>query len=304
MADPEKPRRRKRKKHEPVKMPWWMLYPLILGAVAGVVHFLRLGDAVSAVVVLTVLVAAFLGFRMGVSTLLVSVLGLATAYWVAPPWGIAIEDRFAGLFGTSGVTNRCLSIGTVALVLSLLVTTLASMLLGGFLARRRKLDNTDRYLGLLVGVGEALFIVILIMAAFVRFNLGDRLGARAEKIGAAIDKSAILPLATRLDPLKHLPVMNRVDELQRSVQYLREPQNVNALLRDPRVAELREQPEYQSAVRDLRNDPAVSDFFDRGETIDRDTLIRLMNSDAVLRMLDQKEFLKRVSEVLKDKVAI
>ncbi|MEL6110121.1 MAG: CvpA family protein [Planctomycetota bacterium] len=300
----ESPRRRKRKKHQPVKMPWWMLYPLVLGSVAGVVYFFRRNDPVAAGVVVVSLSAALLGFRMGVSTIVISLAGLGVAYWLAPPWGIRIEDRFAGLFGTSGFTNRCLAVGTVGLVVSLLIATVASMLIGGLMARRRRVDVLDRYFGLVAAVSEGLFVVLLVLAAIDRFDLGNRLGvAAAEKVAGALDKSAVLPYVKQLDPFARLPILNRVGELQTSIQYLREPQNVNALLRDPRVDDLRRDPAYQSAIRELRNDPVVSDFFDRGETLDRATMIRLMNSDALLELLDQAEFLDRASEVLREKVA-
>lgn len=299
----ETSRKRKRKKHTPVKMPWWVLYPLALGTVGGAVYFFRRDDPIAAGVFVSAVISALLGFRMGISTILVSILGLATAYWIAPPWGIALEPRFNGIFGTSGLTNRCLAIGTVALVVSLLITTVASMLIGGFLARRRKLDLLDRYLGLALGVGEGMFVVLLILAAFVRFNLGNRLGEPATKIAGVLNKSAVLPYVKRFDPFDRLPILDQANEWQQSVQYLREPQNVNALLRDPRVSELRQQPEYQAAIREFRNDPVVSELFDNGETIDREMLMRLMNSDAVLKLLDQKEFLDRMYDVLQDKIS-
>lgn len=300
----EAPRRRKRKKHQPVKMPWWLLYPMVLVAVAAVVHFFRQDDPIAAGMVVTSLIAALLGFRMGVSTIVVSLLGFGIAYWLAPPWGIRIEDRFAGLFGTSGLTNRCLAVGTVGLVVSLLIAIFASMLIGGLMARRRRLDEIDRYLGMVLAVGEGLFVVVLVLAAIDRFDLGNRGVAVAEKVAGALDKSAVLPSVKRFDPFVRLPILNQVGQLQDSVQYLREPQNVSALLRDPRIDELRKDPAYQSAIREFRNDPVVSDFFDRGETLDRETAMRLMNSDAVLEMLDQGEFVGRVSEVLEEKVAL
>ena len=299
----ETTRKRKRKKHTPVKMPWWVLYPMVLTTAAGAVYFFRRDDPIAAGVLISAGISALLGFRMGISTIVISILGLATACWIAPPWGIGLEPRFTGIFGTTGITNRCLAIGTVGLVVSLLITTVASMLIGGFLARRRQLDLLDRYLGLALGVGEGLFVVLLLLASFVRFDLGNRLGEPITRIAGALNKSAVLPYVKRFDPFDRVPILDQADNLQASVQYLREPQNVNALLRDPRVSELRRQPEYQAAIREFRNDPVVSELFDGGETIDREMLLRLMNSDAVLKLLDQDEFLDRMYDVLQDKIS-
>ncbi len=71
-----------------------------------------------------------------------------------------------------------------------------------------------------------------------------------------------------------------------------------AVTSHPALAELFEQPGLEETLRQLGADPRINDVLSSGEPITGEKLAALMESPAILRLFDNREFVQTLKQVL------
>ena len=277
-------------------------------------YFVSDGDLVMAAVCLAAGLAAFGGYRTGAAYIIAMVAAATVAIAFAPSIGLTQEWRLSQWLGTTGLTNRLLSVGLVGLLMTLLILFTVSLLLSRFFARRPRLDALNRWLGFGLGAVEGVVAIVLFLGGMLVIEpielrqrafreAGDVRGQVVSRFilstSAHTRDSRIGPAIVAFNPFTRIPSLNKVEEIQQSVRVLSEPSQIQRLLEDPAMKQLQQRPEMRRAMSQLQSDPELQDILSSGKPIDRQTVFTLMNHPAILELLDQPGFLEEATKVMR-----
>ncbi len=282
---------------------------------ATAIFFASQADYVLAVAVAITGIASFGGYRVGAVYILGSLASIAAAVELAPSIGRAQEFRFEQWFGTTGLTNRILSIGTVGVLISFVVSMLVISVAGLFFANRRRMEKTNRWLGFVIGGVQGIAVVLLFLGGLLvlepierqRADMRDPLDARGQFVSKWILKitdrthdSPLGPLIVAYNPFTRIPQLNKVEEIQQSVQVLSDAEKIDRLIHHPSIERLKERPEIRRTIDRLNEDAQVQKILRSGHRIDRAAAMTLLSHPAVLELIDQPVFVEQAYKVIQE----
>ncbi len=290
---------------------WRLLFTALFFGPA--IYFVSEADYVLAALCAGAGFAAFSGYRVGAVYIFTTIAALTAAIAYAPSIGQAQEFRFTQWFGTTGLANRFLSIGVVGLAITLVLSSLVILLLGKLLKKRRRLDSLNRWVGFGVGAAEGVAAIIFFLGGLLivepmereRADLRDQADVRGRTLSKFILATAESTRASRIGPVLEtynpfirVPQLNRIKEVQQSVQLLSDPAKIEGLLHHPSIEQLQQRPEVRQAMQKLNSDPKVSDILHSGRSMDRTMAMTLLSHPAVLELVDQPGFIEAASRVM------
>ena len=303
---------------EPVsapKMSWTAGLFFSASAAAGIWYFMTSQDFVGAGSILVVLLAAFSGFRLGFSKMGASLAAIAAAIWFAPQLGIQYESQFTEWFSTTGLLNRVIAIGSIGAGIALGGTIVLSFISGRILKNRPRLARTNSWLGFGTGAVQGAVAILLFLGGLLiveptelqRANQQVERPATSQKVSDAIltvtehtHSSKLGPYIEKYNPFTRIPQLNKLEEIQKSVQVLSNPQKVGELLNHPSILQLKQRPEVTEAVNSLMSDPKINAVLNEGGKLDRGTVMSLLNHPALMELIDDEEFMEEASRVIKE----
>jgi uncharacterized membrane protein required for colicin V production len=257
--------------------------------------------------------ACFSGFRLGASRITATLLGFAAAVAFAPGLGLTQEHRFTEWFGTTGLTNRFLSIGAIGLLLALTVTVISVLIMNRVMKHRPRLVWSNCWLGFLIGGAEGAVAILLLLGGILimqpveqqRADLRDPSDVRGLAVSNAIltvaqktQASPIGPVVEKYNPFTRIPQLNKIEKIQSTVHVLSDPDRINGLLQHAAIRQLQQQPEVKVAVDRLMSDAEIKQILYSGKAIDRAAAITLLNHPAVLELVDQPGFLEEANKII------
>ncbi|MCA9136961.1 MAG: CvpA family protein [Planctomycetales bacterium] len=289
-------------------MPPWLGYPLTVGTLAAAFLFYRRGDPVAAVTIVVIAISGWTGFRMGLGRITATVVALAAAIAFAPSLGMRFESQFANRFGTTGLTNRFLCIASIGVLISLALTLVMNLITHRILLKRRKLSFANSLAGFAVGIAEGAAMALLVLGGLLSMQLWQRNEDIANNSTAkAVDEwasrtrqSVIGSVVRDYNPFERISFLSGVDEARLTAGRLKDPRNVQRLLENPRIARLRSDPAVVSAIEDIRRDPKIQDLINHKQPMDRQTIMHLMSSPSVMRLLDNPEFVEQARKAVQE----
>ena len=310
MADPLT---KKSRKPGQMSLPAKLLVGLVFFGPAA--YAVWQGDAILAAALGIIGMAGFIGHRMGAANLFGSFLAIGIAIWLAPSIGYAQEHRFAEWFGTSGLTNRILTVGTIGVVISLLVSITMIIAAGLFFAKRPRWETANHGLGFVIGIVEGGLAVLLLFGGLLVLEPGQReRAANAELLDVrsrfvskavlttcdAIHRSALGPKISQYNPFLHVPQLKQIEKVQQTAQVLSARDGINDLLGHPAIRTLQERPEVRQTVERLQSDPKIKAILESENGITRSDLRTLMDHPAVLELLDHPGFVREAAKVIEE----
>ncbi len=285
----------------------------------GAAYFVSQTDYVLAAFLAATGIAAFGGYRAGAVRIFGTLIAFTAAILVAPSIGMGNEERFAGWFGTTGLTNRVLAIGAVGILISMIVSMITFLVAGMFLAKRPKLDSANRWLGFGIGAAEGMIGILLLLGGLLiieptlrdrmaKLNAADAQRARVANWVLAVNdnvhSSRVGHLVEQYNPFKLVPQLNKLEEIQQSVTVLSDPQKIDELIQHPSIKDLQKRPEVKQAVRSLMQDPEIKEILSSGKRIDRDSAMKFLNHPAVLELIDQPGFTEEAYRIIQESGAM
>ena len=306
LAKKRKQRKRKPKPGEPITMPAWLFITLSLTTMTAGFVFFRSGDYVGVASVVLIAFAGISGFKMGLGTMSITLAAGLAAIWFAPAVGMRYESQLAGQLETTGLMSRVIAIAVAAVLISLVVTTGFSIIKNLYIKKRYKLRLVDHYSGLVVGIAEGALLVWLVLGGLLSLQLwqrhqgGDqnRIARHVDQIASAARQSRLGPYLVKYNPFERIDELKKVREFHETACRLRDPENIDRLINDRAIIELKSEPTVARAIDEIQNDPSLRAFIDEGRPPGRDLLIRLINSPSVKEMVDHPDFLPRIREAL------
>ena len=279
------------------------------------IHFAIQGDVILAAACVIVGLAASAGYRAGAIATLALFAAAAAAITYAPSLGLDQEWRFARWFGTSGLTNRLVSVIVIGLLIGTVVMGLVGIVTRRMMVKRPGLETWDRRLGFALGAVEGAISVALLLGGLLVIEPLDRRLAqqrdpnnpRGQAVSNWIQSTTAKTRSSRLgptlvdyNPFVRIPALNQFEEIQRSVQILASPSRMQDLLNHPAIQDLQQSPEMRRAMTELQKDPEIEEILNSGRPIDGKAVITLMNHPAVLELIDQPGFMEQAKAIIQD----
>lgn len=291
---------------------WRLLFTLVFFGPA--IYFGIHGAYVLAGLVAVSGVCAFSGFRLGAVAIFTSIAAITAAVAYAPSIGYQQEWRFTEWFGTTGLLNRFISIGAVGIGITLVTTCVVLMMTGRIFRRRPRLDQPNRWLGFLIGGVEGVVATVFLLGGILvlepieqkRQKLGQATGRRTTQISDLVlltaehaHNSKIGPYIEEYNPFVRFPQLNKIEEVQKSVQVLSDPEKIERLMRHPEVRQLQNRPEVRTAVRKVMDDPEIRTILHSGTPMNRSIAMTLLNHPAILELVDQPGFIDVATKAIR-----
>ncbi|MGB0599275.1 MAG: CvpA family protein [Rubripirellula sp.] len=266
--------------------------------------FYSRGDSITATLFAVTGVAALTGYRVGAAAILLLLATGVVALWTSPSIGMAFEHRFSSWFGTTGLTNRFISILAVILGMTA-IGIVASRLIGQWLAKKKKTDLTNRWIGFTLGAAEGAATMVLLLGGILMME--PRVKARAALLdpedrrghsmaqfilqtSAQTRQSLIGPLLIDHNPFRTIPPLTRFTEIQDTLEALQDPDQLEQILDHPSVRQLQNSVELQQTVEELQADPELAEIL-QAQQLTGKMALTLLNHPAILKLIDQPGFL-------------
>ncbi len=258
-------------------------------------------------------------------------MALIVAPLVAWPIGKAVEGLTSSALGTTGLTNRLISVSIVAGIILLAVAAGLHVLIGKALETRPHLKRYDKLTGLGLGVAQGTLVGMLLMWGLLALEpiASNTLG----QISSTIEQSADAPSADHKnsptdEPADLNPMARRILAVTRSIydsvigklakavnpvqdtRWLSTCNNALTVLNDPRarevfvtnetIANIKDRPCVIQALDTLRNDPQIKDILESSDGINGNGLRIILSSPTVLTIIDDTVLMEELSPIADD----
>lgn len=272
------------------------------------------GDVISSVICAVAGLAAFGGYRAGAASILALIVGFAVAITYAPAIGLAQEWRLSQTLGTTGLTNRFLSIAIAGLLIGTFVVCIVTWLLRRVFDRRPQLATLNRWIGFGFGAAEGVVAMVFFLGGMLVIepierevgkhrDANDVRGQRVSRFVLATTdltrESQLGPTIAAYNPFVRIPSLNKVEQIQRSVQVLGDPAQIHQLLEHPSIQELQQRPEMRHAMEQLRSDAELNEILQSPRPMSPEAVMTLMNHPAVLDLIDQPGFVEEAMKLIR-----
>lgn len=279
-------------------MPTWLFLATLLAGMGGATLMAWRGDLAAAFAIVLVTLSAQVGFRMGLSTMMLSVGAIVAVVSLVPFLAFGYESRFSEYVHTTGLTNRLACMAAFTLLVSLVVMMLGTMVINRILFRLPRLKRLNAYLGFAAGAIEGGVLVLLLFGALLTLQLAFReIDAEENRVTALVDAWAARARASVLgntvrdyNPFDRWAALAPLRGMPEMAGRIGDPDYLQRLLRDPDVVAAADDAEVAEALREIKQEPYVRDVLDGNEPIDGRFLKHLMDSPAVLQLVDLPAF--------------
>jgi hypothetical protein len=262
-----------------------------LAVVGAAVAALAAGSLVVKIAVVVVALCTLQGLWRG---------GLVLALPVALSTGRGVGGFTASLFGTTGLTNRLIAIGLVALVVTSLGGIAGRVLRRIVIRRHPTLRLWDPYAGALIGAAEGSLLAVMLLWAplalepIARVQMAEPdeggtppapsfLAVGVAKAANQVRASALGRLAESTNPFGASDLLSLAADF---AAVSRDPDAMAFFMRTPVMQRVQRLDSVGRARAILGADPELSSMFGEGG-ISADALKRLMDSPTVLRAFDE-----------------
>lgn len=281
----------------------------IVGVAAfAILTSLLFGNTITALAVAIVCLTMLQGLWRGAAEVFGVVVAMIIAALLAPTIGRACEGLTNSLFGTGGIANRLLSMGLVALAITIALAALIGTLARKWLKKRPEWAVANKYVGAGLGLLEGSFIAAIIFWAILMLEpIAQSQLATAEpnsnpvaqKVVAAAATaraSAFGSLAQATNPLSDLDLVALIGDFSAITSH---PDARQHFLSSAAVKKLQDLPSLKSALEEVKNDPELSGLVgDEGATAD--DVYKFLNSPTILRIIDRGDATRDLQPLVED----
>lgn len=281
-------------------------------AVAVVLLAALLAGWITAILAATTAFGVVVGLRRGGAQILGWLFGLLLAALIAPVLGRALETPLASLLGTAGILNRTISIGACGLLIAIAAGAAAAALARRFLRPRPALAHADAWagaaFGLLYGVALALAALWIPLSAaplaHAQLHAQQHTGRSASPFARPLVRlseraraSAMGRLAASTNPLPGSDLFALAADF---AQVASHPEALDHFLGSAPMQRAAELPSVQQAFELARADPVLAPMFAPGARVTVESVLRALNSQAVLSAIDQTTVLADLEPLAPD----
>jgi uncharacterized membrane protein required for colicin V production len=297
------------------------------------------GSPVTQVLVVVVTLTTFQGAAIGAAETAGLVVSLLLAALLAFPIGRLIEDAVGGALGVTGLMKRGAGVA-IAAVAVLLVGSLLFGFISRRVFRKNRRGMTDRSIGGALGLAEGVFLGLFALWALMAIEpvaqsrlasaqtspsvpaetnpspsaspvpkadaappepttaadeTSNALARRVLAVTESARGSAFGRLAQTTNPFEETPVVRMADDY---LVVVRDPDALAWFLESDAVRRFNETPSVRRAIETLQSDPEIRAAIQGG--LDRGGLRSILDSDEVLRVLDETTVIEDIEPIIED----
>lgn len=266
------------------------------------------GDGFTFLFALFVVLAVINGYWIGAAKIGALLGGLLAGAVIGIPAGKALEGVYAGIFNTSGAMNRIISIALTSLVVFLIVTAALQ-----FLIKRKLKDYPgwkpyDRVTGAGLGLLEGALVSCLAVWALLglepiaAMSLAQTGTAKPNPVSSWIvstaEKARGSAIGHAINSTNPLSETRFLTLLADGMTVVNDPTSREAFLKHPAMKRIEEHPSVQEALRLLREDEALCDTLESGET---GAILRaIISSQTLLNVIDETDIVSELTPLAKE----
>ncbi len=285
---------------------------LLFGIPAGVCIYK--GDLVTGIALATIGLSCYLGYRTGAARALVSIGGILAGVYLAPQWAPSVEPFLTEWFSVSGLLNRAISLSAVGLAIVVACYCVARLFCRFFLSKNNSADGLNRWGGLFIMGAEATVGIALLLGGILMIypeqkelpvleesaNLRQRLNYQLNVVASTTRSGAIGTALKDHNPFVKFPQLNKFKEIQQTVRTISDPAKMKQIVTHPRIKDLQNNPSVQAAISKFEEDDSIQEILSGDEPLDSQKLMALLNSQVVMDLLDEPEFLDEATKIMED----
>lgn len=257
------------------------------------------GNAATLVATAVIVLCMLQGLWRGAAEVAGFFVGLLIAAVLARPLGRAFEGLISSIAGTTGLTNRLVSMMVVAAVI---VTATASI--GGYLARkwmkdRHTLRAANRYLGAGIGIVEGCLLAFMLLwapltlepIARAKDSAAPGQDANASRVLRWAEKvrgSALGGIADSTNPIAANPIFNLASDFS---VVANDDAALTHFIESPAVQRLRDLPSLRQTIEKLEKDPQLAGIGE-AKSVTPEMIMSMFNSPALLDAMDNTTILQ------------
>lgn len=277
-----------------------------------------LGDYVTAGLLFITGLGCWIGFRTGALKALASIALVIGAIYVAPQYIHLVEPKLVEWFEVQGLSRRIISLAVVVFAIGIILTGIVSLFSWMAIKKGSRVESFNKGLGLILGGTQAAVGTVLLLGGFLviapTFDQ-EKIAAAGEKFESISDvvlvsvddvsertkTSLIGPLLIEHNPFTKYPQYNPLPKIQKTVELLNDPSQINNLLNDKVTLEkLHASDAFTAAAKRLSLDPAVQEILSSDGPPSSKQILGLLNSQSVLEILDEPGVMDEATRIMKD----
>jgi len=271
------------------------------------------GGVITRIFIAIVLLATAHGFWRGLIETASFVVGLLLAVVLAMPLRRLLEAPVGAIAGIAGVTNRVVSVGVGGLLVVIVVTVALQFAGRPYLKRRPGLKRWNRALGAGLGLLEGSLLALAVVwtplalepiAAQQLAPPPAGMEARkpnpvAERVVWLAEKSRESFIGQATEVFNPLPSTELLQLSGDFVIVSRDEEAMEHFLDSEAVQAIRDNPSVRRAMEILRSDERIARMLE-SEGVSANTIVRILNSKASLRMLDETDVVDEIGPMIGD----
>ncbi|MEM6690776.1 MAG: CvpA family protein [Planctomycetota bacterium] len=257
--------------------------------------------------------SAFVGFRLGLTTLLWWCVAGVLCYVYGMQGATALEPHAEKYLGLTGIVGRVASISVVFVLFHLLTLLIGGRMTRAFLFWRPRLERGNQVSGFVAGFLQGACTVLLVAAGVSAIAPGienqlEQSGVEVADAAAqqqvllavadATETSAAAPYLEEFDLFESWALPEKMETFQRVTKTLQDPVAVQQAMRHPAIVELRQDESVQQAMQELREDPEMAPWLSGDTSAGKAALMRALEHPAILRLIDTPEFRTRAAAAI------
>lgn len=262
------------------------------------------GDLMTTLVTALIALATVNGYVLGASRIVAVLGGLLAATLVAIPAGRQMEGSIGAIIGTTGLTNRLLSVCVMTVIVLAVVACGLHVVIRRYLRQHPRLQAHDRLLGALLGLleGGIMSLIVIwtvlsiepIAAAGVHRSPAHAAAANpvAERVlvaSQALRSSVVGRAADGVNPLRDLRFFIL---FQKALIVLNDPIAHEAFVNHGAIIDLKARPSVREAIRILQEDDTMLALMEGRRGITADDLRAMLDSPVILRIFDETSIIR------------
>jgi len=298
--------------------PQLALCALLAIAVAAIVF----GNLATKILVPVLVLAAINGYRLGGARIMASFAALALAGVSAGPLGKFAEGAFSAVLGTTGVTNRLISVVAIAVVVLVGSGALFLWMASRLVKNKPTWSTADRWSGSLLGAVQGALLVFLATWGVLALDSAAKARLQTDgqvatsnlqahgivRLADSVRGGMFGSLAERYNPLAEMKVFSMPSKFLKVVNH---PEALAAFTEHPAVQQIKDRPVVAEAMKTLHQDETVKQLIASGDQLSAADLATILSSPATLKLVDESDLMAELrpisaefEQALEDAVAV
>jgi hypothetical protein len=238
------------------------------------------------------------GYWLGAARVTSLLIGMLIAATLAVPLGKLFEGVSGYLTGTSGLANRMLSVGIMAILVTAAATPGFHILVTWLMQEKLNAPAADKPLGAVIGSLQGTLLGFLVLWSILAIQpvaatavavrqpgaAENRAAVKFVELGESVRQSLVGHVAETVNPMSDLRLLTL---LQKALRVLNDPAARDKMARHEAIAAIKDLPSVKQAAEMIKADQRLMAMLSAEDGVSADELREILDSPTILKILDE-----------------